>query len=176
MFFKKTGINSKEDNINNVIIPDIYELLKKIPSDYLCNIDAYNFHGDFILDNIIKTDNGFKLLDWRQDFGGLIDVGDIYYDLAKLYHNIHFNHANIVKNLYHIEIKNEKVTVDLCCNFNLISQLKDFETFIKQKNLDFNKVKLLAAIIWINMAPLHEHPLDLFLYYFGKLNLYRALN
>jgi len=176
MLFKKTGINSKEDNINNVIIPDVYELLRKIPSDYLCNIDAYNFHGDFILDNIIKTDNGFKLLDWRQDFGGLIDVGDIYYDLAKLYHNIHFNHANIVKNLFHIETKNEKVTVDLCCNFNLISQLNDFETFIKEKNLDFNKVKLLAAIIWINMAPLHEHPLDLFLYYFGKLNLYRALN
>ena len=31
------------------------ELLKKIPTDYLCNVEAYNFHGDFILDNIIKT-------------------------------------------------------------------------------------------------------------------------
>lgn len=176
MFFKKTGINSKKDTINNVIIPDVYELLKRIPTDYLCNVEAYNFHGDFILDNIIKTKTGFKLLDWRQDFGGLIDVGDIYYDLAKLYHNIHFNHENVVKNLFHIEIKNKKTTVDLCCNFNLISQLKDFETFIKQKNLDFNKVKLLAAIIWINMAPLHEHPLDLFLYYFGKLNLFLCMN
>jgi len=176
MFFKKTGINSKKEIINNVVIPDVYELLKKIPTDYLCNVEAYNFHGDFILDNIIKTKNGFKLLDWRQDFGGLIDVGDIYYDLAKLYHNIHFNHGNVVKNLFHIEIKNKKTTVDLCCNFNLISQLKDFETFIKQKNLDFNKVKLLAAIIWINMAPLHEHPLDLFLYYFGKLNLFLCMN
>ena len=25
------------------------------------------------------------LLDWRQDFGGKIEYGDIYYDLAKLY-------------------------------------------------------------------------------------------
>ena len=25
-------------------------------------------------------------LDWRQNFGGIINYGDIYYDLAKLYH------------------------------------------------------------------------------------------
>jgi hypothetical protein len=28
----------------------------------------------------------------------------------------------------------------------------------------------------LNMSPLHEHPLDKFLYYFGRYHLYRSLN
>ena len=53
------------------------------------------FHGDFIMDNIIRTTDSYRLVDWRQDFGGDLEAGDMYYDLAKFRHNIIFNHHNV---------------------------------------------------------------------------------
>jgi hypothetical protein len=42
--------------------------------------------------------------------------------------------------------------------------------------MDIKKVEVLRAIIWLNMSPLHHHPLDIFLYYLGKLQLFQVLN
>ena len=42
--------------------------------------------------------------------------------------------------------------------------------------IDAKKVKVLTCLAWLNSSPLHHHPYDLFLFYFGKYNLWRALN
>ena len=34
---------------------------------------------------------------------------------------------------------------------------------------------IISSIIWLNMSPLHSYPLNLFLFYFGKYNLYKQL-
>lgn len=71
--------------INNINIGSIDDLISKVNFNDLCDGDAYNFHGDFILDNIlIDNSNNFILIDWREDFGGDIKNRYIYYDLAKL--------------------------------------------------------------------------------------------
>ena len=95
--------------------------------------------------------------------------------IAKLRHNIIFNHENISNNLYNIKIKNDNVTVDLKCNYTLINQLKDFDNFVLDNKLDLKKIKILTALIWINMSPLHEYPLNEFLFNFGKYNLFLEL-
>ena len=91
------GEPDKEQLINGIKVPPVTELLELIDIDWLCNGLASTFHGDFILDNIIEKDGKFSLIDWRQDFGGNLDAGDIYYDLAKLNHNLTVNH-DIVHN------------------------------------------------------------------------------
>tara|TARA_B100000035_G_scaffold245676_1_gene214310 strand:+ start:10750 stop:13284 length:2535 start_codon:yes stop_codon:yes gene_type:complete len=161
--------------INDIKTGTIYEILNKVDFDKLCSSEYTYFHGDFILDNIIKTGTTYKLLDWRQDFGGELINGDKYYDIAKLRHNIIFNHENISNNLFDIKIKNENVIVDLKCNYTLINQLNDFDDFVKKNNLDLKKIKILTALIWLNMSPLHEYPLNEFLFYFGKYNLFLEL-
>lgn len=158
--------------INNLEIGSIQNILDKVNFDNLYTTEHTNFHGDFILDNIIKTKTSYKLLDWRQDFGGELYNGDKYYDLAKLRHNIIFNHNNISNNLFTKEIKNNEVIIDLKCNYTLINQLKDFNKFVLENNMDLQKIKILTALIWLNMSPLHEYPLNEFLYYFGKYNLF----
>ena len=42
-----------------------------------------NFHGDLHFENITynKKDK-YTLLDWRDNFSGILNYGDIYYDLA----------------------------------------------------------------------------------------------
>ena len=166
-FYKQNGILDKEDKINGVVVPSVNDLIKQIDKDWLCSKKFYQFHGDFILDNIIETDKGFCLIDWRQDFAGNLDVGDIYYDLAKLNHNLTINHDIVNKNLFSSNPNNCYILT----NSKLNECREILYKFILDEGLDLNKVKILTAIIWINMAPLHEYPLNNFLFNFGKYTL-----
>jgi len=170
-FFNKTNDHDKTTTINNLVMPPVFEMIKKIDKEWLCNAKPYQFHGDFILDNIIKTKEGYCLLDWRQDFGGDLKSGDIYYDLAKLNHNLVLNHENIKNNHFTIENHNGKITCDVLINFRLLECQKTFQSFLIKNNFDIGKVEVLTSLIWLNMSALHEHPLDKFLFYFGKYNL-----
>lgn len=163
--------------INNINIGPINNLINRIDFNKLCNAEPYNFHGDFILDNILLQNNKFILIDWREEFGNNQECGDKYYDLAKLKHNIYLNHNNLENNLFKINVINDNTcNVELKCNYNLIYQLNDYNKFIKENNLDAQKINILMSLIWINMAPLHEEPLSSFLFNFGKYNLYLYLN
>ena len=130
------------------------------------------FHGDLQFDNIIITPKGdFKLIDWRHEFDNQLEYGDKYYDLAKLRHNIIFNHKNITNKLFTIKIENDNVIVDLKCNYLLLQQLDDFDKFVIENKYNLYKIKILTSIIWLNMAPLYDGDLRFFLFYFGKYNL-----
>lgn len=168
-------LETEKNSINGINTGFIYNLLSQIDFTLLYTDTFFGFHGDFILDNIIKTEKSFKLIDWRDDFGGLLYSGDKYYDLAKLKHNIIFNHKNINNNLYDISFSENLVTVDLKCNYFLIKQLEDYDQFVKEHNYNMKKINILVALIWLNMCPLYEGKLSEFLFYFGKLNLYLAL-
>lgn len=168
--------NDKEYNtINGLEVGTINELISKIDFDLLSDSIPSHFHGDFILDNILKVENEFCLLDWRQDFCGELEYGDMYYDLGKLQHNIILNHNNLENNMFYIKETNNGCELDIKCNYFLIQQLKDFNKFIEEKKYNKKKIDILTSLIWINMAPLHEYPLSIFLFHFGKYNLHLNL-
>lgn len=164
----------KEEIINGLKVPSINDILNKIDFDNISNGIGTNYHGDLILDNVIETENGFKLIDWRQDFQGDIEIGDLYYDLAKLNHNLMLNHNILSKKLYKIEDDYEK-KYEVLCSSNLMECQEILFDFAKQNNLDCKKIKIITALIWINMSPLHEYPLNKFLFTFGKYKLYKEL-
>jgi choline kinase len=159
--------NPENNTINGQQLKTAYELINDLDIDWLCDGISSQFHGDFILDNIIETEDGFRLIDWRQDFAGDLLVGDLYYDLAKLNHNLTVNHDIVNRNSFSSSTDN--------CYILISSKLKECEEilhqFITDNGLDLKKVKTLTAIIWINMAPLHEYPFNNFLFNFGKYNL-----
>ena len=88
-------------------------MLLDIDFNELCKDEQYQFHGDFIIDNIIKTKKGYVLIDWRQHFGGLYKAGDMYYDLAKLNHNLTVNHDIVHHNLLSVKSENDKIICDI---------------------------------------------------------------
>jgi len=157
--------------INGKLIPPIEDILNQIDVEWLCSGVPVQFHGDFILDNIIETQDNFCLIDWRQDFAGDLEVGDIYYDLAKLNHNLMVNHDIVDKKLYDSSPKN----CHILCNSTLLRCKDLLHNFIIENGYDLKKVEVLSSIIWINMAPLHEYPFNKFLFNFGKYNLYKTL-
>lgn len=170
-------LKEEKYRINGLNVGPWNRLLEKVDFEMLATDTFTHYHGDFILDNIMKCPDGsFKLLDWRQDFNGNLTFGDMYYDLAKLRHNIYFNHKNVLEDLYTIRYNNDdEVFIDIKCNYMHIIQEKDIQEFAKEKNLNYQKIQLLTAIIWLNMAPLYEGKLREFLFYFGKFNLALAL-
>lgn len=175
-FLQSRSIKDSESIINGEKIPTVKKMLKMIDFNDFCNAEQSGFHGDFILDNILKSKAGYVLLDWRQNFGGLLKSGDVYYDLSKLNHNLTVNHEIINSDLFTIKIEKDEVVCDIFRKENLVQCQKVLFEFLKKNGYNTKKVKILTSLIWLNMSPLHHHPFDLFLFYFGKLNLWRALN
>jgi len=169
-----TGIKDEASIINDYEIPSVKSMLKSIPEESLCTAQTYMFHGDFILDNIIYTpDKKFVLMDWRQDFGDSLS-GDIYYDLAKLNCSFVFNQKIIKDGLYSISEKLGEVKIYILINSNLLNCREVFKKFVRKQNFNQKKIDIISALIFLNMSPLHDYPLNLFLYYFGRLKLYLA--
>ena len=177
-FFSKKSLIDKIDIINDEEIPKISEILNLISKNDLISEYPTLFHGDFILDNILTNENrdDFTLIDWRQDFANSLVEGDMYYDLAKLAHNLVVNHELVDHDHFSINFnKNGKININIHRLQTLVECEKIYFEYLIKNNYNLKKVKILRAIIWLNMSPLHHHPFDLFLFYFGKYTLYNEI-
>ena len=174
-FLETNNLQDTGHVINGEPVPSLEEMLAKVDFDSLSKGLQSRFHGDFILDNFLKTEDGYSLIDWRQDFGGLLRSGDRYYDLAKLNHNLTVNHRIINQDLYSVSSDGTVVQCEIMRPSTLVECQAVFFDFLTAQGYDAHKVRTLTALIWLNMAPLHHHPFNFFLYYFGKLHLWRAL-
>lgn len=173
-FLEKYNIPDKNDNINGIDIPPIKDLIDRIDFDSIIGSYPTGFHGDFILDNILIDADRFVLIDWRQDFNGNVDAGDMRYDLAKLNHNLTLNHEILIKKQFYIEYE-DKIRCDVLVKNSLLECQEILKKFCDDNKISYTSIKILTSLIWLNMSPLHEHPLDMFLYYFGKYNLFLNL-
>jgi len=172
-FYKSSGIDDKEDMINGIITPKLKNILDMIDWDWLSKGIPVLFHGDFQPENIIVTSDGqFVLLDWRQDFNGDHEYGDVYYDLAKMYHALIINGEIVRNNQFEIRIERDIIEYNYLAKGNLLEYLDLLEMFILNNGYDLKKVRLLTSLIFLNIAALHHDPYNKFLYYIGKSMLY----
>lgn len=170
-FLEKYNLTDGDDYINGMHVPPIKQLLGEVDFSSIVGTFPSGFHGDFILDNILVKDDEFVLIDWRQDFNGSIDAGDMRYDLAKLNHNLILNHEILANNQYSIDFTNG-IRCDVLVKKSLLDCRERLKIFCEVNSIPYRQLQILTSLIWINMSPLHEHPLDMFLYYFGKYNLF----
>ena len=90
--FQNTSLD-KIDYINGVFVEAIIDIMNKIDwNNIISSAIPTNFHGDLQPENIVITeDNEMFLIDWRESFGDDLKIGDLYYDLSKLYHGLLIN-------------------------------------------------------------------------------------
>jgi len=167
-----------EEIINGEKIPKIFNLLDNIDWDYLSDGIPVRFHGDLHFENILINDEGetpFTLLDWRQDFGDIMDYGDIYYDFGKLNHGIIMSHELVNKNLFEVTHKLNTIHFDFLRKQNLVECEIYFKKWIEQNGYDYKKVTFITALIYLNIAPLHHYPYNKILFYLGKKMLFNII-
>ena len=177
LFYKKFNKKDGTESINGETMPSLSNLLNYIDWKDLTNGSPGRFHGDFHFENILydSKKKTFKFLDWRQDFAGNLEYGDIYYDLAKLLHGLIVSHEEIVKRRFSIEWKNNTILFKL----NRKQILEKCEVRLNQwctkNHFSLKKIRILTGLIYLNIAALHHYPYSFLLYALGKSMLKKEL-
>ena len=156
--------------VNGRSVGKIKNMLEDFKWDKLFDgISTEFFHGDLQFDNVIYGDDrNFYLLDWRQDFAGDV-IGDVYYDLAKMYGGILMSYklmkdssnffCKVDGDVIHYEYKSEPK----------LDEFKSvYEHWIIGNEYDLEKVKMITSLIFLNMAPLHEKEFGDLLFFKSK--------
>ncbi|MBD1149521.1 hypothetical protein IDH05_02405 [Pelagibacterales bacterium SAG-MED27] len=161
-------------SINGKKIPSIYKILRKVKWQFLSEGVPVNFHGDLQPENIIVTkNNDFKLIDWRTDFSELT-YGDIYYEFSKLNHMLTINTRKVLDGKIKVHYKsNNEVEYSFEKKNILLKFQKILYQFIEKNNFNLNKVKILTALIYLNISKFYDNPYSELLFYHGKKQLHK---
>lgn len=177
LFYQKFGHQDRAEQINGQSVPDMNTLLNAIDWQYITNGEPGRFHGDYHFENILynsKT-NSFTFLDWRQDFGGSLTIGDVYYDLAKLLHGLIICHELIVEDRYWVKWNDDTISFDFNRKQMLVECEQYYYKWLAENGYDKGKVRLLTALVYLNIAALHHYPYALLLFALGKQMLYQEV-
>lgn len=173
----KSFQNSIIDNIktiNETQVNKISGILDTINWEHIMKtaIPSY-FHGDLQPENIIIGKDGkITLIDWRESFGDDTDIGDLYYDLGKLYHGLIINGKMVKNKQFSLQIEDTKAVLSYSIKDNLMEFKKILESFCEKHNLDYKKVQLLGALQYLNIAEFYmktEPEYSKFIFLLGKL-------
>ena len=176
LYFDKASMEDKRERINGTYFSSLEDIFSRLDWDWLCSGTPVRIHGDLHFENIIVSEAGeFYLLDWRQHFGGIKEYGDIYYDFAKLFHGFIISHELINKEHFNVDEDGEEIFFDLYRKYSLLQSEKIFLDFLAKRQLDIKKVKMLTALIFLNIAPLHHFPYNKLLFYLGKTELHKLV-
>ena len=160
--------------INGTPCSPIEELINNLDMDKLYQgLPTKLFHGDLQFDNVIYgNDKKFYLIDWRQNFAGG-DIGDVYYDLAKMYGGILMSYSSMKDkgSPWSCSYSGEEASFEHERSPSLERFEKFYENWLVSNNFNLNKVKTLTALIFLNMAPLHEKEFGDLCFFKSKLML-----
>ena len=168
-FLEKYPAIEDATTVNGVKVKHWKYYLDRLDWNLLENTNLPGFmHGDLQFDNmIINNENKFKIIDWRHEFANLVEIGDIYYDLAKLSGGFIINYGKIKQNEFNFDNIDGNVNLTIPSIEHCQECLTIVKNFVDSKGWNYRKVQLLIPVIFWNMAPLHTPPFDKFLWYLG---------
>lgn len=172
-FYAQTRLVDQEEIVNNIATRQMSEYLALVNWPELAESALPGgFHGDFQLSNVVvDRHNHFTFIDWRQDFGGIIDYGDICYDFAKMNACFVMPHDSVKSGLYSFAEHKGEILVSIQTSAAIEACQKIFFDWLRDKRFPVRKTHLLTYLALLNMAPLHEPPLDRWLYFTAKHGL-----
>ena len=178
LFYKNFDHTDGIERINGNSMPELKTLLNSLDWNWLANGLPGRFHGDFHFENILwsESEGKFVFLDWRQDFGGDLSIGDIYYDFAKLLHGLIISHELIASNFFSVNWQPDSIVYDFYRKNILVKCEHQFSNWLEGHGYDLKKVWVLTALIYLNIAALHHYPYNLLLYALGKEMLAHELS
>ena len=102
------------------------------------------------------------------------DVGDIYYDIGKLWHSFYINDHMIKDGHFSIDCVGENA-YELDIHRSMV--YTEFENvlihILREKNVNIEKAELIMCVVILSFAALHTQPYSKFAFYTGKYLLNR---
>lgn len=177
LFYRNFDRKDEAGSINGLKLPMLAALLSAVDWEWLADGLPGRFHGDFHFENILFSEavRQFIFLDWRQEFGGSLTTGDVYYDLAKLLHGLIISHELIAQNQFRVEWNQMAISYDFLRKQILVECERYFLEWLPLNGYDCRKVLVLTALVYLNIAALHHYPYSLLLYSLGKKMLHEVL-
>ncbi len=114
-------------------------------------------HGDLCLSNILydPTNRIFKFIDPRGNFGKRSVFGDVRYDIAKLRHSFVGGYDFLVAGLFSLSQKNNVFDLTIHSEKYNANVAQLFEEQVSVNGYDQNEIKVLEALLFLSMIPLH---------------------
>lgn len=178
LFYSTFSMHDGTAPINGIPMSNLQTLLDAIDWNWLAQGLPGRFHGDFHFENILwnASEKNFTFLDWRQDFGGNLSTGDIYYDFAKLLHGLIISHELIAKDHFSVDWSDDAINFDFHRKQILVDCEQYFSKWLSAQGFDVRRVWTLTALIYLNIAALHHHPYSLLLFSLGKTMLTKVVD
>lgn len=111
------------------------------------------FHGDFTLANVVTWDDDwnlkFRAIDWREDYAGVVEWGDLRYDLAKLLTSARFHWQRASYGDFR-----------RWSSWGLVESVVESQVSLRFPSVNLNEIRVLAALCLLNSAALHAAPMD----------------
>ncbi len=157
--------------INGINRPALAGLLERIDYTHLSDSPLYTlFHGDLHFDNLIwdEAKSRAVYIDWRESFGGETQGGDLYYDLGKLYAGC-LVPFELLKHDASLTLSEGSTTVSYSYSISpaLAQFTTEYEQWLTAWGYDLKKVRLVAALAFLNISPLHTDHWNKLLFFKG---------
>lgn len=163
--------------INGLACRSVRQAVANLPGSFWTGGLPSTFHGDLHDDNVVVAADGrLVLIDWRQDFAGILEAGDRYYDLAKFFHTLDLSVEAMDGGLYWLKQESaDRASIGHHATSRQEAARQAFWDFSQTNGYDAQRIALLNGLIFINMAPLYAEPMAQYLYHLGRLRLEQAL-
>jgi hypothetical protein len=145
--------------INGIATPALSAQLESVDWERLTAPLIGRVHGDLHPENVVLTYQGeFLLLDWRQEVAGSRGAfGDVYYDLGKLAHGLRVDHGVVSRGQYCVSRTGPaEVQYTIASTPGKVEAYEALRLFCEQQGFDWSRVLLIEALIYLNIAVLHE--------------------
>ncbi len=172
-YLEKHDKNNTIKSINFCEVINILDLIEDLKNyNKKDKILFTRSHGDLVFENVIKS-KYYTLIDWRESFPG--DAGDLYYDLAKMKHNLYFDHSAIIGKKFKINQQGNSVFFDCGIPEKNYKLIKDFDNWCLSHNFDQDHINLIVSVIQLSSAGMHTGDDTNLLFFNGWYNLNKAL-
>lgn len=164
---KINQINFRDVQPLSILLSKIYEKYHNHPT-YTCNA-----HGDLVFENVIRAKDDFVLIDWREGF--ITNQGDFLYDIAKMKHNLIFDHEVIKNKGFYVKLEDGQCFFDPGTPKKNLSLISTLDNWCLQKSIDLLTLDTIVALIQLSSSGVHTGEEATLLYYMGWYNLNNLL-
>src|SRR5690606_10223629 len=149
--WENTVLEDVTDLVNGYTMPPLSEMFTYIDwgSVFGNGKPASAFHGDLHPSNILVTEDGFKLIDWREEFGDQSEWGDVYYDLGKILHGLIVSHDLVDNQQFGVSIDRETghIAFDIQRHHRFVVAEDEFRKWCFVHDYEWGIVQLMCALV-----------------------------